>query len=75
MPREYKPKCYGCNKKAKKGHLFCSMKCAAMYAEELIIGNEQSYCFTCSEWVCDEFSHNQNCVPNTITMDQWVNRA
>lgn len=50
MSRQLRPRCYGCDNKARARSRFCSMRCAAAYAEELIEGNEDAYCPTCNSW-------------------------
>lgn len=45
-----RPMCYGCEKDAARGRMFCSARCAALYAEELVRGNEQHYCPICASW-------------------------
>jgi hypothetical protein len=45
------PKCYGhCGKVARAGKMFCADKCAALYAEELVRGNEDHWCPVCEDW-------------------------
>ena len=47
------PRCYGCARKARPDSRFCSDRCAAGYAEELVAGNEDSFCIQCDAWVGD----------------------
>lgn len=50
-----KPRCYhGCDKPARKNGRFCSQKCAAEFAEELVLGNDDKWCSNCQEWVDNE---------------------
>lgn len=64
------PKCYGCDRKARHGSLFCTQKCAAEWAEEIILGNEEVYCYNCKEWHSE--SRSAECVGRFITMDEWL---
>jgi hypothetical protein len=45
-----RPNCYGCDRPAAIGHLFCSARCAAAYGEELVRGNCDEWCPTCGQW-------------------------
>ncbi len=65
-----KPKCYGCNRKARRGSLFCSQRCAAGYAEELILGNGEVYCYDCEEWHSESYS--AECYGQFVTMYEWA---
>lgn len=45
------PGCYGyCGRKAAAGRMFCSARCGALYAEELVRGNEEHWCPVCQHW-------------------------
>lgn len=49
---KHRPRCYhGCDKPARKGYRFCSQRCAAEYAEELVMGNDDAWCPKCKQWV------------------------
>lgn len=48
--------CYGCGRAARKGSRFCTQRCAAEYAEELVEGNDDWWCSECDEWHGDEKS-------------------
>ena len=48
-PRK-RPICYGCDRRAARGRRFCTAKCAGLYAEELIRGNDDQYCPACDTW-------------------------
>ena len=48
---QMQPKCYGCDQKAAIGRMFCTTRCAAGYAEELIRGNGEEWCPLCEQWV------------------------
>lgn len=46
------PQCYGCRTRAaRKGSRFCTQRCAADYAEELVEGNDDTWCPACADWV------------------------
>lgn len=45
-----RPKCYGCDARARAESNFCSDKCGAAYADELIAGNGEEWCSTCDRW-------------------------
>jgi hypothetical protein len=45
------PGCYfRCGRKAAVGRLFCSARCAAEWAEQMAIGNEDEWCTVCQDW-------------------------
>jgi len=68
-----KPKCYYCQgKKARKNSFFCSQKCAALYADEILEGYEMVYCYHCQHWYIDD--HLTHCLPNKyINASEWLN--
>jgi len=45
-----RPKCYGCDRDAAAGRMFCTDRCAAGYVEELVRGNEEQWCPLCEKW-------------------------
>lgn len=45
--------CYCCPRPARPRSYFCSNRCAAQYADELMAGNEDSWCPHCEEYVSD----------------------
>lgn len=52
---QVQPKCYGhCGKVARVGYMFCSDRCAALYADELVRGNEDHWCPVCEDWKTKE---------------------
>lgn len=47
----FQPDCYHrCGRKAAVGRVFCSVRCAAEWAEALARGNEDEWCVPCQEW-------------------------
>lgn len=45
------PDCYGhCGRKAARGRMFCTARCAGEYAEELVRGNQDHWCPMCVDW-------------------------
>jgi hypothetical protein len=65
------PKCYGCDRKARKGSLFCSQKCAADYAEELLLGNDEVWCPATEQW----HAASDQCPGQHVHMHEWASRA
>ncbi len=48
---DVQPGCYfRCGRKAAVGRLFCSARCAAEWAEQMAIGNEDEWCAVCKDW-------------------------
>jgi hypothetical protein len=46
-----RPRCYHyCGKVARPGSRFCSLRCAADFAEGMVEGNGDSWCPQCREW-------------------------
>lgn len=72
--RNVKPKCYGhCGKRARKGFVFCSLKCAANWAEELALGNEDAFFLDSGEWEgVDPYGDENYDKRPRITMSDWV---
>jgi endogenous inhibitor of DNA gyrase (YacG/DUF329 family) len=58
MPR-HKAKCYGCDRRARIGFMFCSQRCAAAYAENLLDNADTSYCPTCGTWETVRYNADQ----------------
>jgi hypothetical protein len=58
MPKPIKPICYGCARPARKHSVFCTDRCAALYAEGLARGGDQIYCPVTGEWESDHYHGN-----------------
>lgn len=49
-----KAKCYLCREKpVRSGSRFCTQRCAADFAEELVEGNDDYWCSKCCSWIGD----------------------
>ena len=48
---QVQPGCYHyCGRKAATDRLFCSVRCAAEWAEEMAMGNGDEWCVPCQAW-------------------------
>ncbi|TXH13719.1 MAG: hypothetical protein E6R03_10825 [Hyphomicrobiaceae bacterium] len=48
-----RPRCYGCDNRARPDSIFCSDRCGCGYADQLIgedSGNDQEWCPVCDTW-------------------------
>lgn len=45
-----RPKCYGCDARARVDSNFCSDKCGCLYVDQLVAGNDEEWCPTCDRW-------------------------
>lgn len=54
------PRCYaGCDRPVQvPTSRFCTRRCAAEYAEELVRGNDDAWCLTCRDWVGVPHDHD-----------------
>jgi hypothetical protein len=49
-----RPRCFGCERKARKDSLFCTDRCATSYAENIAGTVDVVYCPDADDWVATD---------------------
>lgn len=60
-PRRVRPQCRECERDARKGSLFCSQRCAAAWAETVLLGYEETWCENHLEWYALDYDAPERC--------------
>lgn len=45
-----RPRCFNCDRPARPGSMFCTQRCAAVYAETLLEGFDDVFCPVTERW-------------------------
>lgn len=74
LTRAQGPICFECHMKpARKDSRFCSGRCAAAWADEILKGYDDAWCEHCYAWV-DDYGHKAEC-PNNIYREDDMEKA